>query len=69
MSNSKACTICHRPIVLVPSAAERARRYGGKAEDYIRLFDQHPACTVAKRSQQASETARRHREAAGGAAL
>jgi hypothetical protein len=43
------CTICHKPIILVPSAAERARRYGGKPSDYSRLFTTHAECTLAKR--------------------
>ena len=45
------CTICTKPIVLVPSAAERAAKFGGKPSDYIKLFTAHPACTVAARNQ------------------
>jgi len=29
------CTICGRPIELVPSAAERAKKYGGKPKEII----------------------------------
>lgn len=38
------CKYCNKPVVLVPSAAERAKRYGGKASDYTKLFPTHTAC-------------------------
>lgn len=44
------CTICGKPIVLVPSAADRAKKYGGKPQDYLNLFKQHDACVLAKRN-------------------
>jgi hypothetical protein len=28
------CKYCNMPVVLVPSAAERAKKFGGKASDY-----------------------------------
>jgi hypothetical protein len=54
------CTICHKPITLNPSAAERARRYGGKAIDYVRMFTTHPDCTIAKREAETRELIARH---------
>jgi hypothetical protein len=42
------CSICNNPIVLVPSAAERARKFGGKPSDYTKLFTTHPECFIAK---------------------
>lgn len=47
------CTICKRPILLRPSAAERARKFGGKPNDYTRLFTTHADCAIAERSRQA----------------
>jgi hypothetical protein len=44
------CTICNKPILLIPSAEERARKYGGKRQDYINLFTTHAVCAVKKRS-------------------
>lgn len=44
------CTICHKPIVLVPSARQRAERYGGVPEDYTRLFTAHAKCQVEERT-------------------
>lgn len=44
------CTICNKPIILIPSAAERARKNGGKPSDYTAMFTEHSACTVAKRN-------------------
>ena len=47
------CTICHKPIVLSPSASERAAKYGGSPSDYIKLFDTHADCLISKRSKEA----------------
>ena len=43
------CTICTKPIELVPSARQRAERFGGSPADYTKLFTEHAACTLAKR--------------------
>ena len=42
------CTICGKPIILVPSAEERAARdVTGKTADYYRsLFPEHAECTL-----------------------
>ena len=45
------CTICKKVIKLVPSAKERAAKYGGKPSDYTQLFTTHSTCAVAKRTQ------------------
>lgn len=39
------CSICGKEIILVPSAKERAKRYGGK------LFTEHPGCLIQKREK------------------
>jgi len=46
------CTICGKPIVLVPSAAERAKKHGGKASDYTKLFTTHSECALVKRKEE-----------------
>ena len=53
------CTICHEPVTLIPSAVERAKRYGGKPSDYTNLFTSHPECFIAKRSQESIDLMRR----------
>lgn len=53
------CTICKKEIVLVPSASERAARFGGKASDYTKMFTTHADCQVAKRSQESVELMRK----------
>lgn len=53
------CTICNKEIVLVPSAAERAKKYGGTAEYYTSLFTTHSECFVNKRSQESTELMRK----------
>lgn len=53
------CTICNKTIVLVPSASERAAKFGGKASDYTKMFTTHSECAVAKRSQESTELMRR----------
>ena len=52
------CTICGKPIQLVPSATERAKRYGGKPSDYSRLFTEHTDCALEKRDREVRETMR-----------
>ena len=55
------CTICGKPIVLVPSAVERAAKYGGKPSDYTKLFTTHSECSIAKRERETVELMRRLR--------
>lgn len=45
------CTICGKPIVLVPSAAERAAKdvTGKSAAFYTGLFTEHSQCVLRKR--------------------
>lgn len=55
------CTICGKPIVLSPSAEERAAKdvTGKSAAHYRSLFTEHGECIVAKRSEQAVDLMRR----------
>lgn len=53
------CSICNQPIVLVPSAAERAKKYGGTPEYYTRLFQQHGECVVRKSREEVTSLLRR----------
>lgn len=52
------CNICNTPIVLVPSAEERARKYGGTPQHYINQFTAHADCIIKKRAQEAVELVR-----------
>jgi hypothetical protein len=52
------CNICHKPVVLFPSATERAKKFGGSPSDYTRLFPQHAECIVRKRSEESGELMR-----------
>jgi hypothetical protein len=45
------CTICGKPIVLRPSAKERAQVYGGIPADYTKLFTAHAGCVLSKRHE------------------
>tara|TARA_R110000765_G_C18765746_1_gene589500 strand:+ start:423 stop:629 length:207 start_codon:yes stop_codon:yes gene_type:complete len=45
------CIYCKKVITLVPSASERAAKFGGKASDYTKLFTSHSACMVAARDK------------------
>jgi len=58
------CTECKKPIILVPSAAERAKRSGGVAADYTALFTTHPVCALNKRSADTAQLMKRIREQA-----
>lgn len=55
------CTICKKPIVLVPSAAERAKKdvTGKPAAYYTALFTEHGACVVDTRERETIELMRR----------
>jgi hypothetical protein len=53
------CNICGLRVVLKPSAAERARRFGGKPSDYTALFPNHAECIVRKREEETLELIRR----------
>ena len=53
------CTICGIEIVLVPSAEERAKKFGGKPSDYTKLFSTHSDCIVKKRSHESTELMRK----------
>ena len=52
------CNICNKPIILVPSAQERAKKYGGKPSDYTKLFTTHSDCFIQKRDQDTLELMR-----------
>lgn len=58
------CTICHKPIVLVPSATERAAKTGQPASYYLGLFTEHADCTIHKRNQDTLELMRSMKEKA-----
>ena len=53
------CTLCKKEIVLVPSAAERANRYGGNASDYTKLFTTHSECSIKKNKEDVSALIKR----------
>lgn len=53
------CLHCHKPIELVPSAAERAKKSGGVPSDYTALFTHHAACTLELRAKGTTELIRR----------
>ena len=53
------CRICGKPIVLVPSAKERAAKFGGKPSDYTALFTTHSECALAERGKETSELIKR----------
>lgn len=49
------CTYCGRDIVLVPSAKERAKKYGKPAKHYTNLFTIHEDCQIQKRNAELSK--------------
>lgn len=53
------CTHCGKPIVLTPSATERAKKFGGVPSDYTNLFTIHSECLIQKRNEETSELIRR----------
>ncbi len=55
------CSHCGKPIVLVPSAAERAAKdvTGRPASYYTSLFTAHADCQLKARAESTSELMRR----------
>ena len=45
------CSICNKPIVLVPSATERSNKYGNTPAFYTSLFTTHSKCFLDKRAK------------------
>lgn len=65
------CKHCHKEIILVPSAAERAAKdvTGKTAAHYTSLFDYHSECTLELRRQSTEALMRYHRETNQGSVL
>ena len=59
MTTHRKCSICGKPIILVPSATERAKRSGLPASYYLNLFTAHSDCLIEKRNQETSYLIRR----------
>lgn len=57
------CLHCHKPIVLAPSAAERAAKdvTGKTSAYYTSLFDYHAACTLELRAKGVSDLMKQRR--------
>lgn len=53
------CSICKKPVILVPSAEERAKKYGETPAYYRSLFPNHTACVLSERKEQTSELMKR----------
>lgn len=58
---AKKCTICGEPVILIPSAAERAAKdvTGKTARYYTNLFPRHARCELDKRKRDTSEVLKR----------
>lgn len=53
------CAICDKPVVLHPTAAQRAERYGGTPREYTILFPRHADCELKAREQATLKLMRR----------
>ena len=60
--SERNCNLCGKPILLIPSAAERARKHGGTPSDYINTFPNHAKCELANRKKLSSEAAAARRK-------
>ena len=52
------CTLCDKPVVLHPTAAQRSARYGGVPRDYTILFPRHADCELKARERATQELLR-----------
>lgn len=55
------CTICGKKIILVPSAKERADKYGNTPEHYTAMFTEHAECLIRKREKETLALMRRQK--------
>lgn len=55
------CIICGKPIILIPSAEQRAAKdvTGKSAEYYRNLFTVHSTCTLLKRAEETMDLVRK----------
>lgn len=49
----RICKYCGEPVILNPSAEERARKSGKTPQYYLNLFQSHAKCVVEARSKAA----------------
>jgi hypothetical protein len=59
------CTICGKPVVLVPSAEERARKFGNSPKYYRSLFTTHAECALVKQATETHVLLKRMRQNTG----
>ena len=52
------CKFCGKPVTLIPSAAERARKSGEHPSHFKALFPNHAECEIASRSKDSIDAAR-----------
>ena len=56
----RKCTICGKPIILIPSAEQRAANVTGKSAEYYRnLFTEHSTCTLFKHAEETADLVRK----------
>lgn len=60
------CTLCHLPVVLHPTAAQRAASdvTGRTAREYTLLFPRHAECELKKRAADTAELKKREQDTA-----
>ena len=46
-----ACKYCGKPVVLVPSAKERSKKFGESPSYYTNLFPNHSQCVIDNRGK------------------
>ena len=49
------CELCGKKVVLVPSAKQRAEKFGGQPKDYEKLFPTHTECQLKRNRERVSE--------------
>jgi hypothetical protein len=56
------CRSCGEEVILMPSAAVRARHYGHTPEFYTSLFPKHAACILRERTESITRLLEQRRE-------
>lgn len=53
------CTSCGKPVVLIPSASERAKKSDQTPAYYTALFPKHAECVIRERDEAVRKLMRR----------
>lgn len=55
MTQHRICKYCGKPVILIPSAAERVKKFGMTVKYYLDLFPSHTKCLEEQHNKETLE--------------